>query len=259
MKIELYQIDENSDFEGVKFASLSTLYKIDTPVDPEIYKKTYDGEVDCHSLEEVFAMFNLTPPTDFKSHSMSVSDVVAVIGEETEYYYCDTSGFEKIEFDASKAIENKITVVMCEPDKLAYVTQIENNLEGLQGAVGGLVETYYPFPEEVCIVCNDEGKINGMELNRSIVREGKIIEIMAGPFLSATAVQCISKVCPKNSRINTCRCSNILNFSSEQAMKSRLFRSIQTNSAIADFTGQNMRSVKSKQRMVYPFSFQGAP
>ena len=182
MKIELYQIDENSDFEGVKFASLSTLYKIDTPVDPEIYKKTYEGEVDCHSLEEIFAMFNQAPPTDFKSHSMSVSDVVAVIGEETEYYYCDTSGFEKIEFDASKAIENKITVVMCEPDKLAYVTQIENKLEGLQGAVGGLVETYYPFPEEVCIVCNDEGKINGMQLNRSIVREGKIIEIMAGPF-----------------------------------------------------------------------------
>ena len=182
MKIELYQIDENSDFEGVKFASLSTLYKIDTPVDPEIYKKTYEGEVDCHSLEEIFAMFNQAPPTDFKSHSMSVSDVVAVIGEETEYYYCDTSGFEKIEFDASKAIEDKITVVMCEPDKLAYVTQIENNLEGLQGAVGGLVETYYPFPEEVCIVCNDEGKINGMQLNRSIVREGKIIEIMAGPF-----------------------------------------------------------------------------
>ena len=182
MKIELYQIDENSDFEGVKFAGLSTLYKIDTPVDPEIYKKTYEGEVDCHSLEEIFAMFNQAPPTDFKSHSMSVSDVVAVIGEETEYYYCDTSGFEKIEFDASKAIETKITVVMCEPDKLAYVTQIENKLEGLQGAVGGLVETYYPFPEEVCIVCNDEGKINGMQLNRSIVREGKIIEIMAGPF-----------------------------------------------------------------------------
>ena len=182
MKIELYQIDENSDFEGVKFASLSTLYKIDTPVDPEIYKKTYEGEVDCHSLEEVFAMFNLTPPEDFKGHSMSVSDVVAVIGDEIEYYYCDTSCFEKIEFDASKAIETKITVVMCEPDKLAYVTQIENKLEGLQGAVGGLVETYYPFPEEVCIVCNDEGKINGMQLNRSIVREGKIIEIMAGPF-----------------------------------------------------------------------------
>ena len=182
MKIELYQIDENSDFEGVKFASLSTLYKIDTPVDPEIYKKAYEGEVDCHSLEEIFAMFNQEPPADCKGHSMSVSDVVAVIGDETEYYYCDTSSFEKIEFDASKAIENKITVVMCEPDKLAYVTQIENNLEGLQGAVGGLVETYYPFPEEVCIVSNDEGKINGMQLNRSIVREGKIIEIMAGPF-----------------------------------------------------------------------------
>ena len=36
--------------------------------------------------------------------------------------------------------------------------------------------------EEVCIVCNDEGKINGMPLNRSVKREGKVAEIIAGPF-----------------------------------------------------------------------------
>lgn len=182
MKIQIYQIDESSDFEGLKFYSLSMLEKIGQDIDSEIYKNVYEGEVDCATVEDVFAKFNLDPPKDFSGHSLSVSDIVAVLGDENEYYFCDTVGFEKVDFEPEKAIESKITVVMCEPDKLAYVTQIDNKLEGLQKAVGGLVETYYPFPEEVCIVCNDEGKINGMQLNRSIVREGKIIEIMAGPF-----------------------------------------------------------------------------
>lgn len=183
MNIEIYQIDVASDYEGAKFMSLSNLEKLELEVDPEIYKLKYSGEVDCTSLEEVFATFNNGPVDGFTGHSLSVSDVIGVKNDDnTTYYFCDTVGFEEVSFDAAQAIENKITVVMCEPDKLACVTQIDNDLDGLQGAVGGLIEGYYPFPEQVCIVCNDEGKINGMPLNRSIVREGKMIEIMAGPF-----------------------------------------------------------------------------
>ena len=64
--------------------------------------------------------------------------------------------------------DEKIKVVLVEPGKLARVAEIGTELEDLQRAVQGLIETYYPFEEEVCIVCNDEGKINGMKLNRAI-------------------------------------------------------------------------------------------
>ena len=74
MKIELYQIDENSDFEGVKFASLSTLYKIDTPVDPEIYKKAYEGEVPAKSLQHIIGHKQISTTldmyTDFRKKSL---------------------------------------------------------------------------------------------------------------------------------------------------------------------------------------------
>lgn len=75
----------------------------------------------------------------------------------------------------------KIKVVMLEPEKKAYITEIENSLEEMQSVVEGLIEAYYPFEEEVCIVCNDEGKLLGLPLNRAVKREdGEIIDIIAG-------------------------------------------------------------------------------
>ena len=51
-------------------------------------------------------------------------------------------------------------------------------------AIGGDIEAYYPFEEQVCIVCNEEGKINGLPLNRAIRDEdtGDIADIIAGTF-----------------------------------------------------------------------------
>ena len=58
--------------------------------------------------------------------------------------------------------EKKIKVVLCEPGKIARVAEIGTELSDLQRVVGGLIEPYYPFEEQVCIVCNDEGSYNGM-------------------------------------------------------------------------------------------------
>lgn len=56
--------------------------------------------------------------------------------------------------------EKKIKVVLLEPGKLARTAEIGTSIEDLQNAVDGLIEPFYPFEEQVCIVCNDEGKIN---------------------------------------------------------------------------------------------------
>ena len=80
--------------------------------------------------------------------------------------------------------ESTIRVVYCEPGRLARIREIGTELEDLQRAVGGgLIEAYYPFEEEVCIVCNDEGKFNGMRPNRAVYGEnGRIEDIIFGPF-----------------------------------------------------------------------------
>lgn len=76
-----------------------------------------------------------------------------------------------------------IRVVYCEPGKLAKIKEIKTGLENLQEAVGGLIETYYPFDEPVCVVCNDEGKINGMRPCRAVYGEdGELMDIIFGPF-----------------------------------------------------------------------------
>ena len=64
--------------------------------------------------------------------------------------------------------EDKIRVVYVEPGMYARDIEIGTDLKDLQNAVMGQIEVFYPFDEPVCIVCNEEGKINGMPLNRTV-------------------------------------------------------------------------------------------
>ena len=63
-------------------------------------------------------------------------------------------------------------------DSTNGAAEIGDGLESLQKAVGGLIDCAYPWREKVCIVCNDEGLINGMPMNRAVERYGAL----AGPF-----------------------------------------------------------------------------
>ena len=61
--------------------------------------------------------------------------------------------------------------------------EIEDSLEAMQQLVGGDIEEYMPFDDEVAIVCNEEGKIRGEELNRAIYGQDKqMLDIIAGKF-----------------------------------------------------------------------------
>lgn len=78
---------------------------------------------------------------------------------------------------------NTINVVLIEPGKKAKIAEIGTELEDMQEFVGGSIETYYPFEEQVCIVCNDEGKLDGSRPNRAIYDEDdKMVEIIFGKF-----------------------------------------------------------------------------
>lgn len=80
----------------------------------------------------------------------------------------------------------KIQVVLCEPGKSSCIITIDNTLDSLQNAVGGNIQAIYPFDDPVAIICNEEGKINGMGLNRALRDEdGRIYDILAGSFLVA--------------------------------------------------------------------------
>lgn len=74
-------------------------------------------------------------------------------------------------------------VLLVEPGKEARMTEVSNDLRSLQSLVGGYIEATYPFDDPVALVCNDEGKIMQMPLNRALRGEdGKIYDAIAGPF-----------------------------------------------------------------------------
>ena len=78
----------------------------------------------------------------------------------------------------------KLTVLVVEPMKEPYVKEIDPDLHSLQAEVGGDIGATYPYSDPVALVCNDEGKLIGLELNRGLRDEnGEIYDIVAGTFL----------------------------------------------------------------------------
>ena len=77
-----------------------------------------------------------------------------------------------------------MTVLVVEPMKEPCVKEIDPGLHALQAEVGGDIGAAYPFRDPVALVCNDEGKLIGLDLNRGLRDEnGELYDIMAGTFL----------------------------------------------------------------------------
>lgn len=72
--------------------------------------------------------------------------------------------------------EEKIKCLLVKPYELPQEVKIKNNLESLQEEVQGMIECVYY--DDVILICNEEGKINGMHWNRDIGSD-----IIYGPFL----------------------------------------------------------------------------
>ena len=80
-----------------------------------------------------------------------------------------------------------MTVLMIEPGKAPYQTEL-TGLAEMQKAVGGLIQAVYPFEEPVALVCNDEGKLMGLPLNRGLRTEDRTLyDIVCGTFFLCAA------------------------------------------------------------------------
>ena len=73
----------------------------------------------------------------------------------------------------------KLKCLLVEPYELPKEIEIDNTLEAKQKLVGGYIEqAFLPKDDSVVLICNEEGKINGMKPNRDIGHD-----IIFGPFL----------------------------------------------------------------------------
>lgn len=198
MKIKIYQVNMERDKNRVAFMGYENLEKFQgsPDVDSKIYDKVFEGEVNCFTLEKLYEIFNREHPAGYKGRSMSVSDVVEIVDGNTgkSYFnFCDSFGFQEVSFEPDKTQVSErfcdgdkvetISVLLIQPGKYPKSVEIEDRLEAMQAVVGGDIEEYMPFEDEVALICNDESKINGMPLNRAVYdSEHQMIDIIAGDF-----------------------------------------------------------------------------
>ena len=76
-----------------------------------------------------------------------------------------------------------MNVLMVEPGKAPYETQIGGDLRSMQAAVGGYIQAVYPYEEPVALICNEDGKMDALPFNRALRdSDGDIYDIIAGKF-----------------------------------------------------------------------------
>lgn len=76
-----------------------------------------------------------------------------------------------------------MTVLAVLPGKAPERMDLDGSLESMQKFVGGTIQAVYPFSDPVAIVCNDEGKLMGLECNRVLWDDnGNVYDILCGPF-----------------------------------------------------------------------------
>ena len=100
----------------------------------------------------------------------------------------ESSDFNDVEFSTLEEREMEQMEVMdyllIKPGEYPEAVKLETGFEALQNAVSGNIEVVYPFEDQVGLIVNEEGKINGLPLNRPLYdSEGELYDILAGNIL----------------------------------------------------------------------------
>ena len=79
-------------------------------------------------------------------------------------------------------------ILKMKPEQKPERVDIPDTLEAMQKVVGGYIQAVYPFEEPVALICNEEGKLNGLPLNRALWDEdGNLYDIISGTFFLCAA------------------------------------------------------------------------
>lgn len=150
----IYQLKPDPQYHSLRFASQSELRSLGRmegnladaahSVTEGRYDLVYSGALSPalaanrtpeDILEGLYTRFNLNRPDDFRGHSLSVSDVIALnLNGQTECYYTDSFGFYKLPafLDHENALKN--AEMMLEDDYNMIDGIINNDVKEAQRA-----------------------------------------------------------------------------------------------------------------------------
>ena len=82
-----------------------------------------------------------------------------------------------------------MTILVIEPLMKPYVKFIDGSLGSMQQIVGGMIQALYPYEDsDIALICNEEGKLSGLQLNRALYDDsGRIFDIISGTFFLCQA------------------------------------------------------------------------
>ena len=98
--LQLKRIDETDEF---RFMPYWHIQKLEEQPTIDHYEVVYNGPIEqsaaaAEQLEGLYTKFNIDHPEDFRGHSMSVSDIVALkVAGKVSCYYVDAYGFVELQ------------------------------------------------------------------------------------------------------------------------------------------------------------------
>ncbi len=73
-------------------------------------------------------------------------------------------------------------ILAVEPGRKPEAREIDGSLKSMQEIVGGFIQAIY-LDGAVALICNDEGKLMNLPLNRALKdKDGQIYDIISGTF-----------------------------------------------------------------------------
>ena len=122
----IYQMDHSLDSIPLRFSSYDELVERDMAPTRDMYELIYTAELGKKGLDDIFYEFNENRPPDYRSYSLSASDIIARNEEGiVSYYYVDRFGFQMLpDFAADNPLKN---AEMAVEDDYNMVDGIINN------------------------------------------------------------------------------------------------------------------------------------
>ena len=127
--LQLKRIDETTD---IRFMNYHYLEDHDIHPTIEHYDVVYHGSLEqsaapASQLEDLYVKFNINHPADFRGHSMSVSDIVALkVAGEVSCHYVDSFGFKELP-GFLNSVEHLRNAEMSMEDDYGMIDGIINN------------------------------------------------------------------------------------------------------------------------------------
>lgn len=95
----------------------------------------------------------------------------------------EAEAMEEVSHDYGEETVKQITVLVVEPGKAPYTKEIGDDWRAFQAEVGGAFQIVYPGYDPVGLVCNDDGKLLGLPMNRGLRDDaGDLYDVIAGTF-----------------------------------------------------------------------------